>query len=64
MCDPTLGVKELSVIVITKNEARNTGAYVDNDGFAGPWIIVESTSRNGTAGQARAADSRVIAIAG
>ena len=60
MCDPTLGVMKLSVIVITKNEARNIGACMDSVGFANQWIIVDSGSTDGTVGLARTAGASVI----
>ncbi|WP_344761502.1 glycosyltransferase family 2 protein [Actimicrobium antarcticum] len=47
-----LSVK-LSVIVITKNEARNIGACMDSVGFANQWIIVDSGSTDGTVAIAR-----------
>ncbi|MBC7575295.1 MAG: glycosyltransferase family 2 protein, partial [Herminiimonas sp.] len=50
----------LSVVIITKNEAHNIGDCLASVAFAHEWIIVDSGSTDGTVGIARAAGATVI----
>ena len=50
----------LSVVIITKNEAHNIGDCLASVAFAQQWIIVDSGSTDGTVGIARAAGATVI----
>jgi glycosyltransferase involved in cell wall biosynthesis len=50
----------LSVIIITKNEAGNIQACLDSVKFANEWIIVDSGSSDATVAIARAAGATVI----
>jgi glycosyltransferase involved in cell wall biosynthesis len=54
------GRPRLSVVLITKNEARHVGACLASVAFADEWIVVDSGSRDGTAAIAEAAGARVI----
>lgn len=51
---------KLSVIIITKNEAKNIQACLDSVQFANEWIIVDSGSTDGTVEIARATGATVI----
>ena len=55
-----VGHMNLSVIIITKNEAHNIGECLASVVFASQWIIVDSGSTDGTVGIARAAGATVI----
>lgn len=59
---PTAGVAapRLSVIVITKNEARHIRACLKSVSFADEWIVVDSGSTDDTVALAEAAGARVI----
>lgn len=50
----------LSVIVITKNESRNIAACLKSVAFADEWIVVDSSSTDGTADTARSLGAQVI----
>ncbi len=50
----------LSVIIITKNEAHNIGECLASVAFANEWIIVDSGSADATVDIARAAGATVI----
>jgi glycosyltransferase involved in cell wall biosynthesis len=50
----------LSVVIITKNEAQNIGDCLASVAFANQWIIVDSGSTDGTVAIARAAGATVI----
>lgn len=50
----------LSVIIITKNEARNIGDCLDSVAFADEWIVVDSGSTDATRDIARAKGARVV----
>jgi glycosyltransferase involved in cell wall biosynthesis len=50
----------LSVVLITKNEARHIEACLASVGFADEWIVVDSGSSDGTQELARRAGARVI----
>ncbi len=50
----------LSVVIITRNEAHNIGDCLASVAFANQWIIVDSGSTDGTVGIARAAGATVI----
>ena len=54
---------KLSVILITKNEARNIQACLDSVRFADQWIIIDSGSTDDTVAIARAAGATVIETA-
>ena len=54
---------KLSVIIITKNEAQNIGDCLASVAFADQWIIVDSSSVDGTVAIARAAGATVIETA-
>lgn len=51
---------QLSVIIITKNEAANIGACLDSVAFAHEWIVVDSGSTDGTVDLARTWGATVI----
>lgn len=54
------GTMNLSVIIITRNEAHNIAACLASVAFANEWIIVDSGSTDGTVGIAREAGAQVI----
>jgi len=54
------GHMNLSVIIITRNEAHNIGDCLASVAFANEWIIVDSGSTDGTVGIAREAGAQVI----
>ncbi len=54
---------DLSVIIITRNEAHNIGDCLASVAFASEWIIVDSGSTDGTVGIARDAGAQVLETA-
>lgn len=57
---PSTSTPRLSVVLITKNEARHIQACLASVSFADEWIVVDSGSRDGTAALAAAAGAKVI----